>query len=262
MVNLNSFGAFGRSIRRAAAFKEIRPVIRTVQQGNEEEVREDHRQQEERPPTEEGPEEQNEETPLLNGSPDKDLPGLGSKLHKHASSRVQDLSQQREESRAKQKDEDQEPLLIKKVQRDDGTEAEVIVGQSTLPQTIFNSSNVLIGVGMLSLPLGIRYAGWVIGLGSLIASAFATQYTAGLLAKCLDVDSSLANFADIACIAFGEKGRLATSIIFTFELMAACISLVILFADSLGSLIEGPDDIHWKILCGCILAPLNFLPMR
>jgi vesicular inhibitory amino acid transporter len=115
---------------------------------------------------------------------------------------------------------------------------------------------------MLSLPLGIRYAGWAIGLGSLIVSAFATKYTAGLLAKCLDVDSSLANFADIAYIAYGEKGRFATSLIFTLELMAACISLVILFADSLKSLVDGPDDVHWKILCGCILALLNFLPMR
>jgi solute carrier family 32 (vesicular inhibitory amino acid transporter) len=148
------------------------------------------------------------------------------------------------------------------VQRDDGTEAEIIVGQSTFPQTIFNSSNVLIGVGMLSLPLGIRYAGWVIGLGALIVSAFATKYTASLLAKCLDVDSSLANFADIAYIAFGEKGRITTSVIFTLELTAACVGLVILFADSLKSLIPGPDDLHWKILCGCILAPLTFIPMR
>lgn len=115
---------------------------------------------------------------------------------------------------------------------------------------------------MLSLPLGIRYAGWIIGLGSLIASALVTKYTASLLAKCLDVDPSLTNFADIAYIAFGEKGRFATSLIFTLELMAACISLVILFADSLKSLIDGPDDVHWKILCGFILAPLNFLPMR
>lgn len=96
----------------------------------------------------------------------------------------------------------------------------------------------------------------------LFFSAFVTKYTASLLAKCLDIHSSLANFADIAYVAFGEKGRFITSVIFTFELTAACISLVILFADSLKSLVEGPDEVHWKILCGCILAPLNFLSMR
>ena len=80
--------------------------------------------------------------------------------------------------------------------------------------------------------------------------------------KALDVDSSLSNFADIAYIAYGEKGRAATSAIFTLELTGACISLVILFSDSLESLIEGLDDVHLKVLCGCILAPLNFLPMK
>ena len=50
--------------------------------------------------------------------------------------------------------------------------------------------------------------------------------------------------------------------IFTFELMAACINLIILIADNLKSLIDGLDKAYWKSLCGCILAPLNFLPMR
>lgn len=154
-------------------------------------------------------------------------------------------------------------MLVQKILRDDdGTWTEIMLGQSTLPQTIFNSANVLIGVGMLSLPLGIRYAGWVIGLSFLLFTAGVTKYTASLLAKCLDVDSSLANFADIAFVAFGETGRLATSALFTFELTAACISLVVLFADSLKTLAEGLTDVQGKVLCGCILAPLNFLPMR
>lgn len=57
-------------------------------------------------------------------------------------------------------DKEREPLLVKTVERDDGMLETTIVGQSTLPQTVFNSVNVLIGVGLLSLPLGIRYSGW------------------------------------------------------------------------------------------------------
>ena len=284
---MNSLSAFARSVRRAAAFKEVQPVLQTVAHGEDEyeaAERHEHHQNEQSRQSGTGVGEQHdtqssgqmhddgngqqpdEESALLGDGKDQKndngLTPLGWKLQKHAYGRVEQMSQQREESRSKTKDEDKEPLLIKKFQRNDGTEAEVIIGQSTLPQTIFNSSNVLIGVGMLSLPLGIRYAGWIIGLGCLIASAFVTKYTASLLAKCLDVDSSLANFADIAYIAFGEKGRIATSVVFTLELTAACISLVILFTDSLKSLIDGPSDMQWKILCGCILAPLNFLPMR
>jgi vesicular inhibitory amino acid transporter len=57
-------------------------------------------------------------------------------------------------------DKDREPLLIKTVEKDDGVVEHVIIGQSTLPQTVFNSVNVLVGIGLLSLPLGLKYSGW------------------------------------------------------------------------------------------------------
>jgi vesicular inhibitory amino acid transporter len=120
----------------------------------------------------------------------------------------------------------------------------------------------LVGVGILSLPLGIKYAGWIIGISGLLLSAAVSKYTAGLLAKCIDVDSSLANFGDIAFVAFGEVGRVTVSSLISLELMVACVGLVILFSDTLGSLIDGPSQVAWKILGGCILAPLQFLPMR
>ncbi|RMZ01391.1 hypothetical protein D0860_07634 [Hortaea werneckii] len=315
MANLNSLEAFTRSIRRAANFKSLQPIIPTRLLGDEEQQQQvtqthRHRQHEEVPieqQTDEAAAErddsqfpgkmrdlrdhnnpadqagQSEESPLLGHNNRKPQPSttetdfvpLQIKLNDPARKRVQELSQAREDSRAAEQKKDadgddgggndqdeREPMLVQKILRDDGTWTEIMLGQSTLPQTIFNSSNVLIGVGMLSLPLGIRYAGWVIGLSFLLFSAGVTKYTASLLAKCLDVDSSLANFADIAFVAFGEKGRLATSALFTFELTAACISLVVLFADSLKTLVDGMTDVQGKVLCGCILAPLNFLPMR
>jgi vesicular inhibitory amino acid transporter len=91
------------------------------------------------------------------------------------------------------------PLLVKEVEQD-GKVVLVVVGESTLPQTIFNSTNVLIGVGLLSLPMGIKYAGWVCGLIFLALSAIVTAYTAKLLAKCMDIDASLLTFGDIALI--------------------------------------------------------------
>lgn len=91
------------------------------------------------------------------------------------------------------------PLLVKEVEQD-GKLVLVIDGQSTLPQTVFNSTNVLIGVGILSLPLGMKYAGWLCGTIFLAAAALVTGYTARLLAKCMDVDASLITFADLAFI--------------------------------------------------------------
>lgn len=159
-------------------------------------------------------------------------------------------------------DKEHEPLLRKRVEREDGKVVEVVVGQSTLPQTVFNSVNVLIGVGLLSLPLGFRYSGWIVGMSFFFFAALATRYTAGILAKCLDVDQSLVTFADIAYAAFGSKARIITSVIFFLELIAACVALVVLFADSLDALVPGWGVVEWKILCGVILIPLSFVPLR
>ncbi|KAG9805327.1 vacuolar amino acid transporter-like protein 1, partial [Aureobasidium melanogenum] len=159
-------------------------------------------------------------------------------------------------------DKEREPLLVKQVEEDDGKIVNVVVGQSTLPQTIFNSVNVLIGVGLLALPLAMKYAGWVCGLVFFAFAAASTRYTAKLLAKCLDVDNSLITFADLAYVSFGSKARIATSLLFSLELIATCVALVVLFADSLNALIPGWGLLEWKIVCGFILIPLSFLPLR
>ncbi|OCL09573.1 hypothetical protein AOQ84DRAFT_404096 [Glonium stellatum] len=154
-----------------------------------------------------------------------------------------------------------EPLIVKQIE-EDGQIINVVVGQSTLPQTIFNSVNVLIGVGLLSLPLALRYSGWVIGIIFFIFASLSTAYTAKTLAKCLDVDNSLVTYADLAYVSFGHNARVATSIIFTIELSSTCVALIILFADSLDALIPGWGVLAWKIVCGVILIPLGFVPLR
>ncbi|EED18441.1 transporter, putative [Talaromyces stipitatus ATCC 10500] len=159
-------------------------------------------------------------------------------------------------------DPDREPLLVKQIQHEDGTKENVIVGHSTVPQTIFNSVNVLIGVGLLSLPLGMNYAGWVPGLLFLGFSAAVTAYTAKVLAKCMDVDHHLVTYGDLAYISFGHRARVITSLLFCLELLGACVALVVLFGDSLGTLLPGLSLTQWKIVCGIILLPLSFVPLR
>lgn len=157
---------------------------------------------------------------------------------------------------------DREPLLVKQIQHEDGTKENIIVGQSTVPQTIFNSVNVLIGVGLLSLPLGMKYAGWIPGLSFLCFSAAVTAYTARVLARCMDVDHHLVTYGDLAYISFGHQARVVTSLLFCLELLGACVALVVLFGDSLGTLLPGLSLLEWKIICGIILLPLSFVPLR
>lgn len=165
MSNVNSFSAFARSARRASNFREVQPVLRAIALGDNENITHEHRHREHEdvPPSEEGVEIErddsqfpggmrnldgsDEQSPLLqkssnrNADTESGFPLLRSKLKNDSHERVEHMNRQREESRAKQDDDDREPLLVKKIQRSDGTEAEVIIGQSTLPQTIFNSSN-------------------------------------------------------------------------------------------------------------------------
>jgi solute carrier family 32 (vesicular inhibitory amino acid transporter) len=187
---------------------------------------------------------------------------LASRINESSRRHAARLFQEQQLTGAQEPDKEREPLLVKQVENEDGTLMNVIVGQSTLPQTVFNSVNTLIGVGLLSLPLGIKYAGWVVGMLFLLFSALVTSYTAKLLSVCMDIDQSLITYADLAYVSFGPRARLATGLLFCLELIAACVALVILFADSLDALIPGWGVIEWKVVCGVLLIPLNFAPLR
>lgn len=111
--------------------------------------------------------------------------------------------------------------------------------------------------------MGFKYAGWLCGMLTLLGAALVTSYTAKLLAKCMDLDPSLITFSDLAYISFGRNARIATSILFTLELLAACVALIVLFADSMDLLFHDALSVNqWKILFSIILIPLNFLPLR
>ncbi|KIV91006.1 hypothetical protein PV10_05599 [Exophiala mesophila] len=177
------------------------------------------------------------------------------------------IMEQEEASRRALEDPDEEfkddhPRLIEREVRPDGEVIERTVGESTVPQTIFNSTNVLIGVGILALPLGIRHAGWVIGIGFLTISALATSYTAKLLAKCLDTNTGSSTYGDIAFLAFDTWGRNLVESLFILELTGANVALVILFADSMSSLFAGLDNLTWKFIIALGLVPLNFVPFK
>lgn len=91
--------------------------------------------------------------------------------------------------------------------------------KSTFVQSIFNSVNVLVGIGVLALPLGFRCAGWLFGSLIFFFCTFATNYTAKLIAKCLDFYPNSTTYGDMGAIAFGDRGRAFVSVIFVVELM-------------------------------------------
>ena len=95
-------------------------------------------------------------------------------------------------------------------------------------------------------------------------SAIVTNHTAKLLARCLEraPNQALVTYSDIAYIAFGHRSRIFVSMLFSIELLAACVALVVLFADSLHALVPSVSVLGWKIIAGFVLTPLSFLPLR
>lgn len=156
---------------------------------------------------------------------------------------------------------DMESIVVKRVEGIDGKVVTLLAGQSTGPQTIFNSINVLIGIGLLALPLGLRYAGWVLGFTLLSIFALGTFCTAELLSRCLDTDPTLISYADLGYAAFGSKGRALISALFTLDLLGSGVSLVILFGDSLNALFPQYSTTFFKIVSFFFITPPVFIPL-
>jgi vesicular inhibitory amino acid transporter len=69
--------------------------------------------------------------------------------------------------------------LLRKPSRVDNMAANINVhgGESTNGQTLFNSIGVLIGIGLLSMPLAFSYAGWIGGAIMVVAFSAITCHT-------------------------------------------------------------------------------------
>ncbi|KAG7933949.1 hypothetical protein KL934_002871 [Ogataea polymorpha] len=153
-------------------------------------------------------------------------------------------------------------FTLRQVEDRDGKVVTMIAPRSTVPQTIFNSINVLIGIGLLALSKAMTYSGWYCGIALLIFSACVTYWTATLLSRCMDTDPTLCTYADLGYKAFGARGRLLISVLFSIELIGVGVSLIVLFADSLNALFPQISVVQFKLIAFCVLTPFSFLSLR
>src|SRR5206468_5027890 len=63
-------------------------------------------------------------------------------------------------------------------------------------------------------------------------------------------------------VAFGQKARLAISILFSLELIASATGLVILVGDSLHTIFPGISITLFKMISWMIMTPLTFIAIR
>ncbi|KAG6878417.1 hypothetical protein C0993_007018 [Termitomyces sp. T159_Od127] len=134
-------------------------------------------------------------------------------------------------------------------------------GKSTFGQTLFNSTAILLGIGMLSEPLAFAYSGWITGTVLIIGYGFVSCYTAKILAHIILSDHRLRSYADIGRKAFGPSSMPLISLLFCLELFSVSIILVTLYADSLHTLIPSYSTTTYKLWGLLLLIPTIFLPL-
>ncbi|KAI8393933.1 transmembrane amino acid transporter protein-domain-containing protein [Radiomyces spectabilis] len=134
--------------------------------------------------------------------------------------------------------------------------------RSTFVQSVFNSVNVLVGIGILALPLGFRCAGWLAGSAIFLFCSFGTNYTAKLLARCLDAYPGAVTYGDMGAAAFGDRGRTFVSSIFIVELMTIGVAMVVLLGDGIQSLFRSMSMLTIRLISFSVLTPMLFLPIR
>ncbi|GLC35800.1 hypothetical protein PLESTB_000495600 [Pleodorina starrii] len=143
-------------------------------------------------------------------------------------------------------------------------------GNSTFMQAVFNVVNVMMGVGLLSLPFALKSSGWV-GILVLWVMGIATNYTAKALCECADAvakrqgaNAAPVGYEEIAEAAFGKLGRLIISSIIYVELFGTCALLFILEGDNMFKLF-GPNALAsnssvYMLLAAAVMIPTVWLP--
>lgn len=168
---------------------------------------------------------------------------------------------------------DSSALLTPTISEEEGAEIDILLDEndniikvtthkSTSLQTIFNSINVLIGLGVFSIPLAFHMSGWILGLASLTFAAYSTNLAAILIGRIMERYPHLRNYQDIGVFVFGSQIGVFILVTFALDLLGAGLSMIIMFADSFNTLFPSIAALHLKVFVVCVLFVLNFMPLR
>ncbi|KAI8907957.1 transmembrane amino acid transporter protein-domain-containing protein [Gorgonomyces haynaldii] len=130
------------------------------------------------------------------------------------------------------------------------SETRQLLHSTTFTQTFVNYVNMLLGLGLLSLPFAFSKLGWILSLSLCTVFCALASWTAILISR-------FNSMSEMGEMAFGPFGRHLISSLFACELFSACVALVILFADSLELLIH-VKGVYLKLFM-LLLAPTTWM---
>lgn len=140
----------------------------------------------------------------------------------------------------------------------------------TTTQTVISIANILVGAGMLSLPFGFRASGWA-AAAVLIAVIALMTFTAFLIGLALDEASNdhrmiairqeSRDFAALAYLAFGSRGRQFLAVVFALELWFAILAFFVLIGIN-GSLVLGVSKTQAILIAGGVTFYLCYASLR
>mmetsp|Transcript_4672 Transcript_4672/g.16743 ORF Transcript_4672/g.16743 Transcript_4672/m.16743 type:complete len:541 (-) Transcript_4672:1403-3025(-) len=134
---------------------------------------------------------------------------------------------------------------------------------TTYEEALANAINILLGVGLLSIPFALREGGWT--TSAVFMGLWATTlYTGKILAQCqryplANGGGLLQSYEDIGELAFGKVGRAFISAVLYIELLGTCGLFFILEGDHLELLFHGLSSKTLMLLSAPILIGTTWL---
>eukprot|EP00929_Paragymnodinium_shiwhaense_P118364 TRINITY_DN90294_c0_g1_i1.p1 TRINITY_DN90294_c0_g1~~TRINITY_DN90294_c0_g1_i1.p1 ORF type:complete len:497 (+),score=42.38 TRINITY_DN90294_c0_g1_i1:79-1569(+) len=143
--------------------------------------------------------------------------------------------------------------------------------QLSTTEALFNLVNIVVGIGVLNVPYAFKLCGSA-ALGCVGIVVFVTAHTGVLLGRALDLaqNSPLAldvhaksrDYAFLADVAFGRRGRTTIAFVTALEVWFALVTFIAIIGANADIVLSGVDATQ-AVIVSCVLAFAGvFLPMK
>ena len=144
-----------------------------------------------------------------------------------------------------------------------------IKGKDSIKASGAQIANTIMGAGILSIPIIMRYIGFLLGIIFIIFLAFCTLYSVFILIRCHEITGKN-GFSMLGKITMGKFGSILIKVIIIINNLGFCVAYFRIFGEVLQTIIQGwvsPDSFwanNWHnfiyiLLCSFIMFSFIFI---